>query len=42
MKKHPVLKTWKYDYSAIGWSNEQIALKWLNEVYLPETKPRDP
>ena len=42
MKKHPVLKTWKYDYSATGWSNEQIALKWLNEVYLPETKPRDP
>ena len=30
---------WKYDYSPTGWSNGQIALKWLKEVYLPQTKP---
>jgi 4-hydroxybenzoate polyprenyltransferase len=36
------LPGWKYDYSATGWSNSTIALKWLQEVYLIETKPERP
>jgi hypothetical protein len=36
------LPDWKYDYSLTGWSNSEIALKWLKEVYLIETKPKRP
>ncbi|KAL8300776.1 hypothetical protein RB593_010230 [Gaeumannomyces tritici] len=32
---------WKYDHTVTGWSNSEIALRWLCEVYLPETKPSD-
>ena len=35
------LKSWKYASSLTGWSNSEIALQWLREVYLPETKPND-
>jgi 4-hydroxybenzoate polyprenyltransferase len=31
---------WRYDFSPTGWSNADIALKWLKEVYLVETKPK--
>lgn len=31
---------WKFDYSLTGWSNSQIVLKWLKEVYLPQTQPQ--
>ena len=30
---------WKFGYSLTGWSNSQIAVKWLREVFLPETQP---
>ncbi len=33
---------WQYDFSPTGWSNADIALKWLKEVYLVETKPKSP
>jgi hypothetical protein len=33
---------WKYDATPTGWSNGDIALKWLNEIYLVETKPESP
>ena len=33
---------WRYDFSPTGWSNAEIALKWLREVYLVEAKPRSP
>jgi 4-hydroxybenzoate polyprenyltransferase len=33
---------WQYDYSLTGWSNGDIALKWLQQIYLPETKPTNP
>jgi len=33
------LRDWKYDHSLTGWSNAEIFLKWLKEVYLPQTKP---
>jgi 4-hydroxybenzoate polyprenyltransferase len=33
---------WRYDFSSTGWSNAEIALKWLKEVYLVETKPKSP
>ena len=36
---HKILQVWKYHYSLTGWSNATIALKWLKEVYLPETRP---
>ncbi|KAL8402246.1 hypothetical protein RB596_008852 [Gaeumannomyces avenae] len=35
------IKPWKYDHTPTGWSNASIALRWLLEVYLPETKPSD-
>ncbi|KJZ70572.1 hypothetical protein HIM_10040 [Hirsutella minnesotensis 3608] len=34
--------SWKYDCNPSGWSNGEIALKWLEEVFLPETKPEIP
>lgn len=34
--------TWKFDLTPTGWSSSEIALRWLNEVYLPETKPENP
>ncbi|RYP40944.1 hypothetical protein DL769_011700 [Monosporascus sp. CRB-8-3] len=34
-----IIPPWKYDSSPSGWSNARIALRWLREVYLPETKP---
>lgn len=34
--------TWKFDSTPTGWSSSEIALRWLNEVYLPETKPENP
>jgi hypothetical protein len=33
---------WQYDYSLTGWSNGDIALKWLQQICLPETKPTNP
>jgi 4-hydroxybenzoate polyprenyltransferase len=33
---------WKYATTSTGWSNNFIALGWLKEVYLQETKPLDP
>lgn len=41
-RQQPVIRHWKYDYSPTGFSNERIALKWLNEIYLPETRPENP
>lgn len=42
MENQEQLRDWKYDYSLTGFSNAAIALKWLKEVYIPETKPSDP
>jgi hypothetical protein len=36
------IRDWKYDFSATGWSNSEIALKWLKQVYLLETQPENP
>ena len=41
MENQEQLRDWKYDYSLTGFSNAEIALKWLKEVYIPETKPSD-
>lgn len=30
------------DTSANGWTNNEIALKWLSEVFILNTKPTDP
>jgi 4-hydroxybenzoate polyprenyltransferase len=40
-EKEKELPGWKYDYSTTGWSNATIALKWLKEIYLPETQPKN-
>jgi 4-hydroxybenzoate polyprenyltransferase len=32
---------WGFDYSATGWPNGHILLKWLRKVFLPETKPEN-
>lgn len=33
------LPSWRYKYSATGWSNNEIAIDWFKHVYLLETKP---
>ncbi|KAK8086811.1 transposase [Apiospora phragmitis] len=33
---------WKFDTSNKGWTNDEIAVKWLEEVFIPETAPNDP
>lgn len=40
-EKERELPGWKYDFSSTGWSNADIALKWLKEIYLPETQPEN-
>lgn len=42
VKDQEDIRDWKYDYSLTGWSNAEVALKWLKEIYLPETKPANP
>ncbi|KAJ3453962.1 hypothetical protein MRS44_018594 [Fusarium solani] len=32
---------WHYITSPNGWTDNYIALEWLKDVYLPQTKPRD-
>ncbi|KAK8042965.1 transposase [Apiospora phragmitis] len=32
----------KFDTSSKGWTNNEIAVKWLEEVFIPETAPNDP
>lgn len=41
-KLDDVFPGWKYDHMPIGWINNTIAIKWLREIYLPETKPKNP
>jgi hypothetical protein len=36
------IRPWYYCCSTTGWSNSELALEWLDLVYLPETKPHDP
>jgi 4-hydroxybenzoate polyprenyltransferase len=33
---------WKYEVTTTGWTANRIAYWWLKQVYLPETKPKDP
>ena len=33
------IKPWGYSCTSSGWSNSDIALRWLRGIYLPETKP---
>lgn len=33
---------WPYDCTQTGFANGQICEKWLKEVFLPSTKPKDP
>ena len=33
------LKQWKFGFNGSGWSSNEIALRWLREVFLPQTKP---
>ena len=35
------LKTWKFTSTDKGWINRVVALEWLREVFIPQTKPRD-
>ncbi|KAK8073319.1 transposase [Apiospora phragmitis] len=39
---NPKITPWKYTSTSSGWSNTQIAERWLDEIYLPETAPADP
>jgi hypothetical protein len=40
-REQEYIRDWKYDYSPTGFSNERIALKWLKDVYIPETRPEN-
>ena len=42
VKDQEDIYNWRYDYSITGWSNSRIAIRWLKEIYLPETKPKHP
>ena len=33
---------WEYSATKKGWSNRQIANRWMDQVFLPETLPRQP
>lgn len=41
MLNDPDLKQWKFASSGSGWSSNETALRWLREVFLPQTKPQD-
>jgi 4-hydroxybenzoate polyprenyltransferase len=32
---------WKFAASSKGWTDDEIALYWLREIFLPQTKPSD-
>ena len=34
------LRDWKFALSGSGWSSNEIAIRWLREVFLPQTKPQ--
>lgn len=36
------LEDWNFTCSEKGWTNNQIALQWLRNVFIPETAPKDP
>jgi 4-hydroxybenzoate polyprenyltransferase len=36
------LATWKFAATDKGWINRVVALEWLEEVFIPLTKPQDP
>ena len=33
---------WYFTVSHNGWTNDDVALKWLREIFIPHTKPADP
>ena len=35
------LRQWKFGSNSSGWSSNEIALRWLREVFLPQTKPQN-
>ncbi|RYP34503.1 hypothetical protein DL766_002945 [Monosporascus sp. MC13-8B] len=35
-------ESWYFTTSENGWTNTEIGLKWLREVFIPHTKPQDP
>ena len=35
------LKQWRFGSNGSGWSSTEIALRWLREVFLPQTKPQN-
>lgn len=37
----PNIEDWAYDSTPSRWSNAEIALRWLRQIYLPETKPEN-
>ena len=40
MPDDPELKDWKFATNGSGWSSNEIAIRWLREVFLPQTKPQ--
>jgi hypothetical protein len=38
----PRYRNWLFEPSPKGWTNNEIAYKWLKGVFVPQTKPKDP
>lgn len=36
------LAGWAFEASEKGWTSDAIALKWLQEIFIPQTKPKTP
>lgn len=36
------LADWAFEASEKGWTSDAIALKWLQEIFIPQTKPKKP
>lgn len=41
-ENHHRWASWKFWTSVNGWSSNEIGLKWLKELFIPNTKPTDP
>jgi DDE superfamily endonuclease len=42
LKEFYQIANWYYIASPNGWTDDHIAIEWLEKVYLPQTQPTDP
>ena len=39
--KLDIFDNWEFTATENGWTNDKVALEWLEKVFIPQTKPRD-